>query len=123
VKASARNPLASPAILGIVDGATLGADLFVLLFSNGTNALSNTHHDVNVVTSFWGAKGERIIDKFGDGFQLLVYHFMFGPTGKASCSFWADSFNGLAPHLAEKDIAFVAVSSTSMSMITPSKSV
>lgn len=54
--------------------------------------------------------------------QLVVYHFMFGPQWKAgcvSCSFWADSFNGLAPHLAARDTAFVAVSSAPMSMIAP----
>ncbi len=56
--------------------------------------------------------------------QLIVYHFMFGPeweAGCVSCSFWADSFNGLAPHLAERDTAFVAISSAPMTMITPFK--
>lgn len=61
---------------------------------------------------------------FKDRSQLIIYHFMFGPewqAGCVSCSFWADSFNGLAPHLAARDIAFVAVSSAPMSMIAPFK--
>jgi len=61
---------------------------------------------------------------FKDHNQLVVYHFMFGPewtAGCVSCSFWADSFNGLSAHLAVRDIAFVAVSSAPMSMIAPFK--
>lgn len=56
--------------------------------------------------------------------QLIIYHFMFGPaweTGCVSCSFWADSFNGLAPHLAAKDIAFTAVSSAPLAKFSPFK--
>jgi predicted dithiol-disulfide oxidoreductase (DUF899 family) len=51
---------------------------------------------------------------FGQSSQLITYHFMFGPEWDEpckSCSFWADSFNNLAPHLRARDIAFVAVSS------------
>lgn len=61
---------------------------------------------------------------FKDHNQLVVYHFMFGPewkAGCASCSFWADSFNGLSAHLAARNISFVAVSSAPMSMIAPFK--
>jgi predicted dithiol-disulfide oxidoreductase (DUF899 family) len=69
--------------------------------------------------------GEALLsDLFKDRSQLIVYHFMYGPEWKAgcvSCSFWADSFNGLTPHLAERDTAFVAVSSAPMSMIAPFK--
>jgi predicted dithiol-disulfide oxidoreductase (DUF899 family) len=45
--------------------------------------------------------------------QLLVYHFMFGPTYEAgcpSCSAIADGFNGIAVHLANHDVMFWAVS-------------
>ncbi|GAB5446169.1 FecCD family ABC transporter permease [Gymnodinialimonas sp.] len=35
-----RNPLASPGVLGIVDGAAVGVLLFLLLFSNEANALT-----------------------------------------------------------------------------------
>ncbi len=45
--------------------------------------------------------------------QLLVYHFMFGPDweeGCPSCSFWADNYNGIDVHLAQRDVTFLAVS-------------
>ncbi|MET0389554.1 MAG: DUF899 domain-containing protein [Polyangiales bacterium] len=45
--------------------------------------------------------------------QLLVYHFMFGPTytaGCPSCSAIADGFNGFVVHLVNHDVAFTAVS-------------
>lgn len=61
---------------------------------------------------------------FGDHSQLIVYHFMFGPEwqeGCKSCSFWADSFDGLEPHLNGRDIAFAAVSRAPMSKLLPFK--
>ena len=45
--------------------------------------------------------------------QLLVYHFMFGPTwtqGCPSCSSIADGFDGISVHLENHDVALVAVS-------------
>jgi len=45
--------------------------------------------------------------------QLMVYHFMFGPgweEGCPSCSFWADNYNGIEAHLANRDTSLVAVS-------------
>jgi predicted dithiol-disulfide oxidoreductase (DUF899 family) len=45
--------------------------------------------------------------------QLIVYHFMFAPEGEEGCrgcSFWADSFNGVAPHLGGRDVTLAAVS-------------
>ena len=45
--------------------------------------------------------------------QLVVYHFMFGPSdeiGCKSCSFWADSFNGIVAHLNQRDVSFAAIS-------------
>jgi predicted dithiol-disulfide oxidoreductase (DUF899 family) len=49
--------------------------------------------------------------------QLLVYHFMFGPTvegwpkaGCPGCSFTADSLDGAVAHLEHHDVTFVAVS-------------
>jgi predicted dithiol-disulfide oxidoreductase (DUF899 family) len=50
---------------------------------------------------------------FGNNSQLIIYHFMFAPeweNGCKSCSFWADSFNGILPHLAARDVAFAAIS-------------
>ena len=52
-------------------------------------------------------------DLFGPHHQLVVYHFMLGPgwgEGCKSCSFVADHFDGMLPHLAARDVAFVAVS-------------
>ncbi len=50
---------------------------------------------------------------FGERSQLIVYHFMFDPDwdqGCKSCSFWADSFDGMIPHLAARDVAFAVIS-------------
>lgn len=61
---------------------------------------------------------------FGNCSQLIVYHFMFGPgwdTGCVSCSYWADSFNGLEHHLNNRDIAFVAIARAPMRTIAPFK--
>src|ERR1700686_4204117 len=56
---------------------------------------------------------ETIADLFGGRSQLIVYHFMFGPgwkEGCPSCSFLADTFDGAAVHLAQRDVSFVAIS-------------
>ncbi|HWA26408.1 MAG TPA: DUF899 domain-containing protein [Lacunisphaera sp.] len=56
---------------------------------------------------------QSLADLFAGKSQLLVYHFMFDPTedeGCAHCSFWADHFDSLAPHLGQRDTTFVAVS-------------
>ncbi len=63
---------------------------------------------------FETAKGSAPLkDLFQGRSQLLVYHFMFGPDYKAgcpSCSSIADSFNGIAVHLAHHDVMLWAVS-------------
>lgn len=54
-----------------------------------------------------------LADLFRGRSQLLVYHFMFGPdysAGCPSCSSIADSFNGIAVHLAHHDVMLWAVS-------------
>ena len=54
-----------------------------------------------------------LADLFRGKSQLLVYHFKFGPDYKAgcpSCSAIADGFNGFAVHLANHDVALMAVS-------------
>ncbi|HZF24884.1 MAG TPA: DUF899 family protein, partial [Steroidobacteraceae bacterium] len=41
------------------------------------------------------------------------YHFMLGPgwkEGCPSCSFWADTFNGIGIHLQHRDVAMLAIS-------------
>jgi predicted dithiol-disulfide oxidoreductase (DUF899 family) len=52
-------------------------------------------------------------DLFGDKSQLLVYHFMFGPDWEAgcpSCSMIGDALNGIAPHIAQRDVSLMLVS-------------
>lgn len=52
-------------------------------------------------------------DLFGPHSQLVVYHFMFGSDwdqGCPSCSFWADTFDGIVPHLGARDTAFAVIS-------------
>ena len=64
---------------------------------------------------FQTVEGPRSLPQlFSKHSQLVVYHFMFGPDwqqGCKSCSFWADSFNGTLPHLNQRDVSLVAVSS------------
>jgi predicted dithiol-disulfide oxidoreductase (DUF899 family) len=63
---------------------------------------------------FQTAGGHKTLaELFGDKRQLIVYHFMFAPDweqGCKSCSFWADSFNGITAHLAHRDVQFTAIS-------------
>lgn len=63
---------------------------------------------------FEGPKGVRsLADLFDGRSQLLVYHFMFAPDwdeGCKSCSYWADNFNGIPFHLAQRDVTFTAIS-------------
>ena len=60
------------------------------------------------------AGGARsLADLFDDRSQLLIYHFMFGPTYAAGCpvnSSIADSFDALIPHLRARDVTLIAVS-------------
>src|SRR5262252_2017860 len=63
---------------------------------------------------FEGPRGkEKLADLFRGRSQLIVYHFMFGPgwkEGCPSCSFLADTFDGAAVHMAQRDVTFVAIS-------------
>jgi predicted dithiol-disulfide oxidoreductase (DUF899 family) len=58
--------------------------------------------------------GRRTLAELFEGRgQLVVYHFMFGPTyesGCPACSATADSFNGVLPHLAANDVTMICVS-------------
>jgi predicted dithiol-disulfide oxidoreductase (DUF899 family) len=64
-------------------------------------------------------EGTKTLAELFDGReQLLVYHFMFGPTvdgwpdaGCVGCSYTADSLDGAAVHLPPRGVTFVAVSS------------
>jgi predicted dithiol-disulfide oxidoreductase (DUF899 family) len=63
---------------------------------------------------FEGPDGSRSFAQlFGDSNQLVIYHFMYAPewdAGCKSCSFWADNFNLIAPHLQARDSSFMAIS-------------
>jgi predicted dithiol-disulfide oxidoreductase (DUF899 family) len=63
---------------------------------------------------FDAPEGKRpLAQLFGARSQLIVYHFMLGPgweAGCKSCSYLADHFEGALPHLAARDVSFVAVS-------------
>jgi predicted dithiol-disulfide oxidoreductase (DUF899 family) len=55
----------------------------------------------------------RLSELFQGKRQLLVQHFMLGPGwehGCKSCSFMADHLDGMAIHLAQRDIALLVVS-------------
>jgi len=61
-----------------------------------------------------------LADLFGTRSQLVVYHFMFSAaneSGCAHCSFWADHYDGMLPHLAQRDVSFVAVSRAPLAKI------
>ena len=63
---------------------------------------------------FEGPRGKATLADLFDGrAQLIVQHFMFAPDwneGCKSCSFWADGFERMIPHLAARDTTLVAVS-------------
>src|SRR5271163_4154259 len=63
---------------------------------------------------FDGPKGKQTLADLFDGrSQLIVYHFMLGPgwkEGCPSCSYLADTFDGAAVHLAQRDATLAAVS-------------
>ncbi len=58
--------------------------------------------------------GKKTLAELFDGrSQLVVYHFMFSPDwqeGCPSCSFAMDHTDGTLPHLAQRDVTFVAIS-------------
>jgi predicted dithiol-disulfide oxidoreductase (DUF899 family) len=54
-----------------------------------------------------------LVELFEGRSQLLVYHFMFGPSYEAGCpvnSSIADAVDGVIPHLHARDVTFVFVS-------------
>jgi predicted dithiol-disulfide oxidoreductase (DUF899 family) len=70
---------------------------------------------------FEGPKGAlSLADLFDGRSQLIVYHFMLGPDweeGCKSCSFWADSFDGIPIHLNHRDVTFTAISRAPLAKI------
>lgn len=71
--------------------------------------------------TFEGPDGPLTLSElFGSRSQLAVYHFMLGPDweeGCKSCSFWADNFEGIPVHLAQRDVTFIAVSRAPLARI------
>ena len=63
---------------------------------------------------FDGRNGKQTLaDLFAGRGQLVVQHFMFAPDwseGCKSCSFWADGFERMIPHLAARETTLVAIS-------------
>jgi predicted dithiol-disulfide oxidoreductase (DUF899 family) len=60
-----------------------------------------------------GEGARSLADLFDGRSQLLVYHFMFGPSYEAgcpTCSSSADSVNGVLAHLNARDVTMVYVS-------------
>jgi len=70
---------------------------------------------------FDGPNGKATLaDLFKGRSQLVVQHFMFAPDwseGCKSCSFWADGFERMMPHLAARDTTLVAVSRAPLSKL------
>src|SRR5881227_2061523 len=64
--------------------------------------------------TFQTADGPRTLAELFEGrSQLVIYHFMFGPDYEAGCpvcSSIADSFNGVVPHLAARDVTMICAS-------------
>src|SRR4029079_17669953 len=62
---------------------------------------------------FQTANGERsLLDLFDGRSQLLVYHYMFGPSYEAGCpvnSSITDSIDGVVPHLNARDVTMMLV--------------
>jgi predicted dithiol-disulfide oxidoreductase (DUF899 family) len=60
------------------------------------------------------AGGPKTLEELFDGrSELLIYHFMFGPSYEAGCpvnSSIADSFDSVIPHLKARDVTLIAVS-------------
>lgn len=70
-------------------------------------------------------QGEQTLDALFEGrSQLVVQHFMYGPDwqeGCKSCSYWSDNLQGALPHLAARDVTYVAVSQAPLAVIAPFK--
>jgi predicted dithiol-disulfide oxidoreductase (DUF899 family) len=63
---------------------------------------------------------QSLADLFAGHSQLLMQHFMFAPgweEGCKSCSYMADHTDPTLVHLAQRDVAFVAVSSATLAEI------
>ena len=67
---------------------------------------------------------QTLAQLFGAKSQLVIYHFMFGPAwqeGCPSCSILADHVDPSLVHLAQRDVAFCAVSRAPIAAIAAFK--
>ncbi|HWI50208.1 MAG TPA: thioredoxin family protein [Rummeliibacillus sp.] len=80
---------------------------------------------VNKLYTFDGPSGKLYLaDLFSGKSQLIVYHFMFDPSwdqGCKHCSFWADHYSGMIPHLNHRDVSFVCISRAPVEKLEPYK--
>ncbi|HMH91684.1 MAG TPA: DUF899 domain-containing protein [Streptosporangiaceae bacterium] len=69
--------------------------------------------------------GTRTLAELFDGrSQLLIYHFMFGPSYEAGCpvnSSMADGLDGLLPHLHARDVTLLLVSQAPLAKLAAYK--
>jgi predicted dithiol-disulfide oxidoreductase (DUF899 family) len=87
-----------------------GAEVTDYVFQEGPRDLDGPDDAVSSV---------RLSELFsGPGRTLIVYHFMYGKrntTACPMCTMWIDTFNGIAPHLAQSvDLAIVAAADPAM---------
>lgn len=72
--------------------------------------------------TFSGANGiVSLSDLFAGRSQLVVQHFMFGEDweeGCPSCSLWCDGLQGTLPHLEQRDVTLVAVSTAAFARLS-----
>jgi predicted dithiol-disulfide oxidoreductase (DUF899 family) len=70
-------------------------------------------------------EGTKTLPELFDGrSQLLVYHFMFGPSytaGCPTCSAAADTFDGAVVHLNHRDVTFLCASRAPLEKLTAYK--
>jgi predicted dithiol-disulfide oxidoreductase (DUF899 family) len=87
--------------------------------------LSQPWLKIDKTYSFDTNEGRKTLQElFGTKNQLAVYHFMFGTDdeeGCGGCSFLTDQFQGVSTHLAQRDTAFVLVSSAPLEKINKFK--
>jgi predicted dithiol-disulfide oxidoreductase (DUF899 family) len=82
----------------------IGAEVTDYVFQEGPQDLADSDSPISSV---------RLSQLFsGPRRSLIVYHFMYGKrntTACPMCTMWIDTFNGVAPHLAQNlDVAIVA---------------
>ena len=69
---------------------------------------------VDIDYSFESDRGtSSLVDLFAGRSQLITVHFMYGPEwqeGCKSCSFWADQYDAVEPHLNARDVSLAVVS-------------